>query len=361
MTPPLDAPHRRFDGPRRRRASGVLALLLAAVMVALTACGRQDGAQASGDARPEHPMRLVLAHSLSSGHVTSKALVDFAEQVKKDSGGRIVVELYPDGQLGTEREQLEQLQAGVLDMTRVSAPGLATYADGYHAFGLPFVFSDEKHYHAAMDSPGMHEFFRSTGDDGFIGLTWYTSGARSFYTVDRPIRRPEDLRGLKIRVQDMRSQTEMMRALGGSGVVMPLGDVYTALQTGIVDGAESNETALTQSKHGEVAKVFSEDEHTMIPDMLVMSTRTWNRLSPQDQQLVVDSADASTQRHKKAWAEEVEKARSEARKEGVTFVADVDREAFRQATASLNEQFAGEYPGVRRVLDIISSTRQEQR
>ena len=126
----------------------------------------------------------------------------------------------------------------------------------------------------------MRDFFLSTEEDGFVTITYYTSGARSFYTKDKPIRTPEDLKGLKIRVQDMQSQTDMMEALGGVPVTMSYGDVYTSLQTGIIDGAESNETALTTGKHGEVCKVFSFDEHAMIPDVLVMSAQIWNNISP---------------------------------------------------------------------------------
>ena len=117
----------------------------------------------------------------------------------------------------------------------------------------------------------MHDFFLSSEDDGFVTLTYYTSGARSFYTKNKAIRKPEDLKGLKIRVQDMKSQTDMMKALGGIPVAMSYGDVYTSLQTGIIDGTENNETALTTGKHGEICKVYSTDQHAMIPDVMVMS------------------------------------------------------------------------------------------
>ena len=123
----------------------------------------------------------------------------------------------------------------------------------------------------------MQDFFLSTGDDGFVTLTYYTSGARSFYTKDRAIRTPADLKGLKIRVQDMKSQTDMMNYLGGIPVAMSYGDVYTSLQTGIIDGTENNETALTTGKHGEVCKVYSVDQHAMIPDVLIMSERYGSR------------------------------------------------------------------------------------
>lgn len=325
-------------------------------VLALTGCA-QTGVSKSEDATQDNPIVLALAHNLNQAHVTSQALDMFADNVAQASQGRIQVRIYPNGQLGSEVEVLEQLMAGVVDMTRVGAPGLATYNRGYHAFGLPFLFEDQDHYYQAMGSQAMRGFFESSADDGFISLTYFTSGARSFYTIDKPIREPADLKGLKIRVQDMRSQTDMMRALGGTPVVMPFGDTYTALQTGMIDGAESNETVLTLSKHGEVTKVFSMTEHTMIPDMLVISTRTWQRLSPQDQQLLIEAAIDATEWHKAAWAESISQAVTEAEAMGVEFVTDVDRAAFQDATASLVSEYAEEFPDVGTVLQVIDSER----
>lgn len=336
----------------------ILAALLAGMFsVTLAACA-QTGVSNSEDATSDNPMVLQLAHNLSETHVTSIALQDFADRVEEASGGRLIVEIFPNGQLGSETEVLEQLQAGVVDMTRVGSPGLATYNNGYHAFGLPFIFEDTEHFYETMDSDEMREFFMSSYDDGFVGLTYYTSGARSFYTADTPIEKPEDLQGLKIRVQDMRSQTEMMEVLGGTPVVMGFGDVYTALQTGIIDGAESNETALTQSQHGQVAKVFSLTEHTMIPDMLVISSTVWDELTPEDQELLIDAAVASTEAHKIAWDEEIASAVEEASTEmGVEFVRDIDKTPFQDATAGLADEFAAEYDHVDDVLDIVDQYR----
>ena len=163
-------------------------------------------------------------------------------------------------------------------MTKVASPILATYEEGYNTFGLPYIFDDTEDFYHVMDSDEMHDFFLSTEDEGFVTLTYYTSGARSFYTKDKAIRAPEDLKGLKIRVQDMESQTDMLDVMGGTPVAMSYGDVYTSLQTGIIDGTENNETALTTGKHGEICKVYSKDEHAMIPDVMVMSAKIWNTI-----------------------------------------------------------------------------------
>ena len=180
-------------------------LLTAAVLTALTLPGcASSGAAGSADATAEHPLVLNLAHNLAETHITSIALQEFADRVEEKSNGRIQIKIFPNGTLGSETEVLEQLMAGVVDMTRVSAPGLATYNEGYHTFGLPYIFDDNENYYKVMGSEQMGEFFRSSEADGFVTLTYYTSGSRSFYTIDRPIRTPEDLNGLKIRVQDMK-------------------------------------------------------------------------------------------------------------------------------------------------------------
>ena len=240
--------------------------------LALSGCA-SSGAATSAQATAENPMVLTLAHGLSESHTVHIAMMEFAQKVEERTNGRIQVKIFPNGQLGSETENMEQLMAGVIAMTKVSAPGLATYNEAYHTFGLPYLFDDTEDFYHKMDSQQMRDFFLSTADDGFVTLTYYTSGARSFYTKDRAIRTPEDLHGLKIRVQDMQSQTDMLEALGGIPVAMSYGDVYTSLQTGIIDGTENNETALTTGKHGEICKVFSKDEHAMIPDVMVMSAQ----------------------------------------------------------------------------------------
>lgn len=271
------------------------ALTLSLAAASLTGCA-SGGAATSAQATAENPMVLTLAHGLSETHTVHIAMTEFAEKVEEGTDGRIQIRILPNGQLGSENENMEQLMAGVISMTKVSAPGLATYNEAYHTFGLPYIFDDTENFYHVMDSQPMRDFFLSTADDGFVTLTYYTSGARSFYTINKPIRTPEDLKGLKIRVQDMKSQTDMLKALGGIPVAMSYGDVYTSLQTGIIDGTENNETALTTGKHGEICKVYSTDQHAMIPDVLVMSAKTWASISPEDQKVILDAAYASTRK-----------------------------------------------------------------
>ena len=305
-----------------------LAAIIAAVglsLCSLTGCA-QSGVKNSAQATAENPMILTLAHGLSETHTVHIAMTEFADKVKERTNGRIQIQIFPNGQLGSENENMEQLMAGVISMTKVSAPGLATYNESYHTFGLPYIFDSTEDFYHVMDSDQMHDFFLSSEDDGFVTLTYYTSGARSFYTKNKAIRKPEDLKGLKIRVQDMKSQTDMMKALGGIPVAMSYGDVYTSLQTGIIDGTENNETALTTGKHGE------------------------------DQQIILEAARESTESHKIAWDTAIDQAIEEAKNTmGVEFVNDVDKEAFREATSGMINDYCTQYPGVKKLLDIIDS------
>jgi tripartite ATP-independent transporter DctP family solute receptor len=338
-----------------KKFAAAMAVAMSLAVLGLTGCA-QGGAKTSAEATAENPMVLTLAHGLSETHTVHIAMTEFADKVEERTNGRIQVRILPNGQLGSENENMEQLMAGVISMTKVSAPGLATYNESYHAFGLPYIFDDTEDFYHVMDSGQMQDFFLSSSDDGFVTLTYYTSGARSFYTKNKAIRTPADLKGLKIRVQDMKSQTDMMKALGGIPVAMSYGDVYTSLQTGIIDGTENNETALTTGKHGEICKVYSTDQHAMIPDVMVMSAKVWKTISPEDQQIILEAAHESTESHKIAWDAAIDEAIQEASAQmGVEFVNDVDKDAFRQATSGMIDQYCAQYPGVKKLLDIIDS------
>lgn len=328
-----------------KKFAAAMAAALSLAVLGLSGCA-QSGAKTSAEASAENPMVLTLAHGLSETHTVHIAMTEFADKVEERTNGRIQVRILPNGQLGSENENMEQLMAGVISMTKVSAPGLATYNESYHAFGLPYIFDDTEDFYHVMDSDPMQDFFLSSSDDGFVTLTYYTSGARSFYTKNKAIRTPADLKGLKIRVQDMKSQTDMMKALGGIPVAMSYGDVYTSLQTGIIDGTENNETALTTGKHGEICKVYSTDQHAMIPDVMVMSAKVWKTISPQDQNIILEAARESTESHKIAWDAAIDEAIREAESQmGVEFVNDVDKDAFRQATSGMIDDYCAQYPG----------------
>lgn len=347
-------------GPGRRPGRRAFLAAPFALALPLAGCSASSTRLTSADASSNQPLVLRLAHNLNDQHPTSVAIHDFADALSERSEGRIQVDMYGNGQLGSETAVLGQLTQGIVDITRVSSPGLASYHAGYHTFGLPYVFDSEEQMHSVMDSEEMAAFYRSTAERGFLGLTHYSSGARSVYTPSTPVRAPEDLRGMKIRVQDMRSQTVLIDELRGAPVVMGFGDTYTALQTGLIDGAESNETVLTTSGHGEVAKSFSRTEHTRIPDLLLIGSSAWDRMDAADQELVRTAASDSSQEHRVAWNEAIETAEAEAREMGVEFVDDVDIDAFREATRPVVDLFTQEYPETTELLALIEQIREEE-
>lgn len=322
-----------------------LVLVLFILSVGLVGCSStEDGAGNSAQT-------LKLAHNLNERHPVHLALERFKETVEENSEGNIKITIHPNGQLGSESQVLEQLQAGALAMTKVSAAALTSYSEGYNAFTLPYVFADENHFFDSMESDVVQELYNSTEENGFIGLTFYDSGARSFYHVDKAILTPEDLNGEKIRVMGFQSQIDMMKALGGTPVTMPYGDVYTSIQSGVIDGAESNPTALTNGNHGEVAKQFSFDEHTRIPDILVISSQIWNSLNEEQQDIIKEAAVESTEYQKGVWDEAIAEARSQAEDEmGVTF-HQVDKAPFREAVQPMLKEYKEKYPEVKKLLN----------
>ena len=348
------------------RRQFVQVLAVAGASALLTACGGSSNNSAAGStaasgaaAAAGGSFNLKLGHNLAEDHAVHIQLTSFAEQVKEKTNGTVNIQIIPNGTLGSESDMISQIQAGALDIAKVSASTLGNFSEKYNAFSVPYVFDDQAHYYTYMDSDSAQAVFESTDDQGFRGLTWLDSGARSFYTKATAIRTPADLKGLKIRVQDMKSQTDMMNYLGGIPVAMSYGDVYTSLQTGIIDGTENNETALTTGKHGEVCKVYSVDQHAMIPDVLIMSEKVWKQISPEDQEIILEAAHNSTEAHKVMWDTAIEEAVKEAQETmGVEFVYDVDKEAFREATQPMIEAYENEYPGVKTLMDTIEAARE---
>lgn len=314
------------------------ALLCAATTLSLAACGGDKAATGgdTGASGGEQTVNLKLGHNLAEDHAVHIELTAFAEELKEKSGGSIEVTIFPNGTLGSETDMISQIQNGALDMAKVSASTLGNFSNSYNAYSVPYVFDNKDHYYSVMDSDITKGIFESTEADGFVGLTWLDSGSRSFYTVNTPIRKPEDLKGLKIRTMDSQMAIDMMDALGGSATVMGYSDIYTGLQQGVIDGAENNVTALRD--HGEVAKYYSFDEHTRIPDVIVISSKVWNILSEDQKTVLKECASASTDRYKIAWEEfENEVLDNAVNNFGVELVRDVDIAAFQAAVQPIYE------------------------
>ena len=261
---------------------------------------------------------LKLAHGLPTDHPVHLAMVSMAENCAKISGEELTIEIYPGGQLGSEQQCVELLQIGSLAITKVSAAVMESFTDDYKVLGLPYLFRSKEHAFKVLDGEIGQELLLSTENRWIRGLCFYDAGSRSFYTIDKPVITPDDLDGLKIRVMKSKTALEMVKALGGSPTPLSWGELFTALQSGVVDGAENNPPSFYTSHHYEVCKHYSLDEHTSVPDVLIISKKIWYRLSKKEQNWLQTAANESVSVERKLWAESVEKSLKEVEKAGVT-------------------------------------------
>jgi tripartite ATP-independent transporter DctP family solute receptor len=282
----------------------------------------------------DHQLVLKLGHGLDTGHPVHKAMEFMKERLEELSGGKASIDIYPSSVLGSEIQCIEQLQNGSLAMTKTSAAAMENFIPAMAVYGLPYVFRDSDHYWAVLNGEVGQSLLRK-GESKFLrGLCYYDSGSRNFYTKDTPIKTPDDLKGLKIRVMNSKTAIDMVKAMGGSPTPIAWGELYSALAQGTVDGAENNPPSFTSNKHYEICKHFSLDGHTRIPDMLLMSSRVWEKLDPQVQAWVQQAATESVAFQRKLWQEKTLEALEQAKAEGVT-VYEVDTAAFAAKVAPM--------------------------
>ncbi|PSW22034.1 TRAP transporter substrate-binding protein [Photobacterium sanctipauli] len=294
-----------------------------------------------------------LSHNHPRDHAVHQAMDHMAKEVRKLTDGEVRIRIYPDAQLGTQRESMELMQNGALEMVKTNAAELEAFAPAYAAFNLPYLFRDKSHYYNVKEGEVGEEILASSRDSGFIGVTYYDAGARSFYT-SKPINTPEDLKGLKIRVQPSPSAIAMVNALGGSPTPLAYGELYTALQQGVVDAAENNIPSFSLSRHSEVSKYFSLDEHTMVPDVLVISTKAYDALSDEHKDALKTAADSSMELMKKLWAESEAEERAKAEKMGVEFVKP-NKTAFVEAVQPMYDELEKTNPELSEIVERIKA------
>ena len=268
--------------------------------------------------RPDGDITVIkLGHGLAVTHPVNQAMEYMAERVAELSDSRIRIDIYPSEQLGTERQLLELLQIGSVGMTKVSAAVLENFAPIFEVLSLPYIFRDEAHHFAVLDGPIGSELLLGLEPYRLRGMTFYDAGSRSFYTKDKPITGPDDLAGLKLRTQESATAMELVRRLGGSPTPIAWGELYSALQQGIVDGAENNPPSFHLSGHYEIARYYSLNEHTRVPDVLLISTTVWNDLTGQERVWLSNAVAESTTRQRVLWKEAVDEALSAVQAAGV--------------------------------------------
>src|SRR5680860_36521 len=294
---------------------------------------------------------IRLGHGLDTSHSVHKAMVKMGENLEELSGGKMVLKIYPSQQLGTERQCLELLQIGSLDMTKVSVGTLENFAPKLRVLGLPFLFRDRQHSFDVLDGP-IGQSLLNEGEQYWLkGLGYYDAGSRSFYTKDRPIHTPEDLKGLKIRVMESVTAVNMVKDLGGSPTPISWGELYTALQQGVVDGAENNPPSFYLSRHYEVCKFYTLDEHTVLPDVLLAGTDLWDRLSEEEQGWLKQAVDNSIGYQRKLWLESEEEALAEVQKAGVEIIRP-DKELFSEEVKEIYDKYKSDKEMYQLIQDI---------
>ena len=300
---------------------------------------------------------IKMGHAQVVSHPVHNAMVFLGQRLEEKSGGRIKVKVYPNQQLGTERELVELLQIGSLGMTKVSAASLEAFSPEISVLGLPYLFRDDAHMNQVLKGEIGKELLVSTEKFWLRGLCFYDAGKRSFYTKSKPIANPEDLAGLKIRVQESKMAINMVRGMGGSPTPVAYGELYTALQQGIVDAAENNPPSFYNSRHYEVCKFYSIDEHTAIPDVVLVSTKVWESLNLEEQNWLQEAANESAVYQEGLWKEAVEEALREVIKAGVE-ISYPSKEPFFEKVSGVYELVFKEQPQLEPLIQRIQQAKE---
>ena len=297
---------------------------------------------------------LKVGHVLAADHPVHKGLEFMAAKVDEKTGGKLKLRIYPNGQLGSQREMLELMQNGLMDITMANVSTMENFSPLYGVLTLPYIFRDREHAWKVLSGDVGRKILDSSAKNGLKGLTWFDNGTRSFY-CHKPITSPKDLEGLKVRVQPSPTTIEMVRLLGGSPTPIPWGELYTALQQNVVDCAESNMTALTLARHGEIMKYFSYNEHTQVPDVMVMSAKVFDGLSPEFQKAVTDSAAETMKFFWDLWGAELKKADKEAEEKMGVEINYPDKKPFMEKVLPMHEAAAKASPEIAELIADIKA------
>ena len=296
----------------------------------LTAAATVLGFEHAG-ASPSRKLVLKATDVHPLGYPTVEAVVRMGKKLETATGGRLSIQMYPSMQLGGEKEMIEQAQVGALQIARISVGPMGPLVPELNVFNLPFMFRDDAHMEKVIDGPIGDEMLKKLSDHptaGLIGLCWMNGGTRNVYNSKHPVKSVADLKGLKIRMMGNPVFVDTMNALGGNGVAMGYDQLVSALQSGVVDGAENNEPSYETGQHYRYAKYYSLTGHLMIPELLVFSKRTWTSLSPDDQALITKSAKEAQQEQRKLWYEMEQKSLAKMKEAGVEINDVDDKKAF---------------------------------
>jgi tripartite ATP-independent transporter DctP family solute receptor len=306
------------------KLTGTFAALMAGTMIAGGAFACETTLRSS-DTHPE-------------GYPTVTAVEHMGALVEERTGGRICIEVYHSAQLGEEADTIEQTRFGVIDMNRVSLGPFNNLVEETKVVSLPYIFRSTDHMHHVMDGEIGEEILAAFEPYDLVGLAFYDGGSRSFYNREKPITSVADISGMKFRVMQSDVFVDMVDALGGNATPMPYGEVYSGIQTGVIDGAENNWPSFESSGHYEVAGYYTLDEHLIVPEVLVMSKMSWDKLTPEDQEIVRQAAKDSVPYMREQWVAREKASEEKVRAAGVEVVTDIDKQPFIDAMVPVYEK-----------------------
>jgi tripartite ATP-independent transporter DctP family solute receptor len=290
------------------------------------------------------------------GYPTVEAVVRMGKKLEAATNGRISVQMYPSMQLGGEKEMIEQAQVGALQIARISVGPMGPVVPELNVFNLPFMFRDNAHMEKVIDGPIGEELLKKLSDHptaGLIGLAWMNAGSRHVYNSRHPIKTVEDLKGLKIRMMGNPVFVDTMNSLGGNGIAMGYDQLVSALQTGVVDGAENNEPSYASGQHYRHAKYYSLTGHLMIPEILVFSKKSWATLSKEDQELIGKLAKEAQQEERGLWYEMEKKSIAQMQEAGAMINDVADRSSFQAAVKPVWDKYGQQHSAlIQRIQDV---------
>ncbi len=302
----------------------------------------------AGRAGAQGKMVLKATDVHPLGYPTVEAVVRMGKKLEAATGGRLSIQMYPSMQLGGEKEMIEQAQVGALQLARVSVGPVGPIVDELNVFNMPFVFRDIPHMNKVIDGPIGDELLAkltNSPQSRLVGLCWMDAGARSVYNSKKPVRTVDDLKGLKIRMMGNPIFVDTMNALGGNGIAMGFDQLYNALQTGVVDGAENNPPSYESGKHFQVARYYSLTEHLIIPEILLFSKASWEKLSKDDQALIAKLAKEAQQEERKLWQEREAQSLELIKKAGVEVIVipPAEKKRFQEAVKPVWDKYGAKY------------------
>lgn len=290
------------------------------------------------------------------GHPNTAALAQFAADVTEKTEGRVEVNVFNDGVLGTQPDAIEQVRNGALDFANFSMGPMGPIIPATNVLSLPFLFTGEDQMHKVMDGEIGRDFSDAMAEYGLISLAYFDAGSRSFYTTGKPIQTPADVEGMKIRVMNNDLYVNMIDQLGGNATPMAFAEVFQSLQTGVIDGAENNFPSYDSERHFEVAQFYSLTEHLIIPECICIAKSSWDALSAEDQEIVRQAAIDSSATQRRLWAEGTEKSRKLVEENGVTVTVVADKAPFQAAMQPVYDGFIAENPDLAAWIEKIQAT-----